>query len=161
MIVRLCVLALFALPAAGQAQPAGNPARPCYDALAGDARFASIRDKVALSGFAAEGLRAYTGIAERAGPEERPVLGAWKNAREACHQKELPYFATRDVGIQAAAREHFAALQALIDQLAGGAMTYGEFGRRRIELYDALNSRVEKVRKDILPPKPVPHTPTK
>ena len=104
-------------------------------------------------------MRAYTKSGERASAQEAPALGAWKAAREACHQQELPYYATRDIGIQAAAREHFAALQALIDQLAGGALTYGEFGRRRIELYDTLNSRVEKIRKDIIPPKPKPQPP--
>lgn len=159
MIARLCVFALLALPAAASAQQKPNPARPCYDALADDARFAPIRDKVALSGFAAEGLRAFTKSSDRASAQEAPALGAWKAAREACHQQELPYFATRDVEIQAAAREHFASLQALIDRLQAGAMTYGEFGRRRIELYENLSARVEKVRKEIIPPKPKPQPP--
>src|SRR6185369_12407505 len=151
------LLALCAGLALAQQKP--NPARPCYDALAGDARFVTIRDKVALSGFAREGLHAFTKSSERASAEERPVLGAWKTAREACYQQELPYFATRDVEIQALAREHFSALQALITELQAGEMTYGDFGKRRIELYENLSSRVEKVRKRILPAKPIPHTP--
>ena len=158
MPVRLCFLALLAmLSGAAQAQAKGNPAMPCYRALSDDARFALIREKVAL-GPTTDELRRAARSAERPTPQEGAALAVWRKARETCHQQELPYYATRDAEIQSLAREHFAAVQALIGELQAGALTYGDFGKRRIELYETVTSRIEKVRKDILPAKPAPHT---
>lgn len=158
MLPRLYLLALLAL-CSGHAisQQKGNPALPCFHALAGDPRFAAIKDKVALGGTMDEMRRLKTGT-ERPGPQERPVLEAWKGARAECHRLELPYYATRDVEIQALAREHFAAVQALIGELQAGTWTYDEFGKRRIALYEKVNRDIDKVRQSILPAKPTPHT---
>ena len=154
MLPRLCLLTLLAF-CSGTAIPQqkGNPALPCFHALAGDARFAAIKDKVALGGTLDEMRRTSTG-AERPGPQERPVLEAWKGAREECHRLELPYYATRDLEIQRLAREHFAAVQALIGELQAGKLTYDDFGKRRIALYEKVNRDIEKVRQSILPAKP-------
>ena len=105
-----------------------------------------------MAGADAE-MRLMTTRSDRASREEAEVLAAWRSAREACHKQELHYYATRDAEIDALAREHFAAVQALITELQGGTLTYGEFSRRRIELYQKVNSRIERVRKDVLPPK--------
>ena len=144
--------------AAVNAQPKGNPALACYQALHDEPRFALIRDKVALGGTLEE-MRRLTKSSERASPPEGAALAAWRAARAACHQQELPYYATRDVDIQALAREHFAAVQALIGELQDGKLTYGDFGKRRLELYETVNARIERVRKSILPAKPPPHSP--
>lgn len=147
---------LAALSCSAIAQPKANPAMPCYQALAGDPQFAAIKDKVALGGTVEE-MRRKTASADRASPQERPVLDAWRSAREMCHRQELPYYATRDVEIQALAREHFAAVQALIAELQSGAISYGDFGKRRVALHEKVNADIERVRQAILPPKPVPH----
>lgn len=154
----LTLLALFSNPAISQQK--GNPALPCFHALAGDPRFAAIKDKVALGGTLDEMRRMATGT-ERPGPQERPVLEAWKGARAECRRLELPYYATRDVEIQALAREHFAAVQALIGELQAGTWTYDEFGRRRLALYEKVNRDIDKVRQSILPAKPIRQTPDK
>lgn len=158
MLPRLFLLSLLALCAsAAFSQHKGNPARPCFHALAGDPRFAAIKDKVSLGGAPDEMRRTATG-AERPGPQERPVLEAWKSARAECHRLELPYYATRDLEIQALAREHFAAVQALIGELQAATWTYDEFGKRRLALYEKVNRDIEKVRRSIVPAKPTPHT---
>jgi len=160
-VSRLCLLSLLGVVSgAAIAQQQGNPAMPCYQALADDPRFAAIRDKVALGGNLEE-MRRMTKSGERASQQETSALAAWRSARQACHQQELPYYATRDADIQALARDHFAALQGLIADLQKGALTYGEFGKRRIDLYDTLNARIEKVRQGIIPAKPIPHPPGK
>src|SRR5687768_11243874 len=115
------------------AQAKGNPAFPCYESLSTDARFAPIREKVSLGGDMEE-LRRLTKSGDRATPQEGAALAEWRKAREACHQQELPYFATRDTEVQALLREHFAAVQALIGELQGGRLTYGDFGKRRIDV---------------------------
>lgn len=156
MFPRLCLLTLLALCSShANSQQKGNPALPCFQALAGDPRFAAIKDKVALDGTMEE-MRRTTAGTGRPGPQERPVLEAWKGAREECHQLEQPYYATRDTEIQRLAREHFAAVQALIAELQAGAISYGDFGKRRIELYETVNRDIEKVRQRILPAKPAP-----
>jgi hypothetical protein len=156
MLPRLILVSLLAFCSSlAISQSKGNPAMPCFQALAGDPRFATIKDKVALGGGTDEMRRMTTG-ATRPGPQERPVLEAWRNARAECHQLELPYYATRDAEIQALAREHFAAVQALIGDLQAGTLTYDEFGTRRAALHEKVNRDIEKVRRSILPAKPVP-----
>jgi hypothetical protein len=158
MLFRLCLLTLLAtVCSTAIAQQKGNPALPCYHALAGDPRFAPIRDKVALGGSVDE-LRRMTAGGGRASQPEGAALAAWRTARETCHQQELPYYATRDLEIQALAREHFAAVQALIAELQAGALTYGEFGKRRLALYEKVNRDIDRVRQDILPSKPIRQT---
>jgi hypothetical protein len=130
---------------------------PCFNALSGDPRFAALKDKVALGGTMEE-LRRMASGAERARPQEKPVLDAWKTAREECRRLELPYYATRDLEIQRLAREHFAAVQGLIAELQAGALSYGDFGKRRVELFEKVNRDIEAARQRILPAKPVPHT---
>ena len=160
MNIRICVCLWLALmPWAALSQQKGNPAAPCFRALADDARFAPIRDKVALGGSIEE-MRSRTSSNERAKGEEGAALGAWRSAREGCHRQEAGYYATRDVQIQALAREHFAAVQSLIGDLQAGKLSYGEFGRRRVELYEQVTRQIEEVRRAILPPKPVPQAPS-
>jgi len=139
--------------AVAHAQPKGNPAMPCFRALADDPRFASVKDKVSLSGTTMDEMRRMTTSGERASAQEAPVLAAWKDARADCHRLETDYFASRDARIQEFALAHFAALQNLIVDLQSGKITYGDFGRRRIELYEKLQLNVEAVRREILPPK--------
>ncbi len=154
MLPRLCLLTLLAFcSSTAISQQKGNPARPCFHALAGDARFAAVKDKVALGGTLEE-MRRMTASTDRAGPQELPALDGWKSAREECRRLELPYYATRDLEIQRLAREHFAAVQALIAELQSGALRYGDFGKRRIELYEKVNRDIEQVRQRILPAKP-------
>lgn len=140
------------------AQTKGNPALACFQALNDEPRFALIRDKVALGGTLEE-MRRLTKSGERASPPEGAALAAWRVARATCHQQELPYYATRDADIQALAREHFAAVQTLIGELQGGKLTYGDFGKRRLELYETVTARIEQVRRSILPAKPAPYSP--
>jgi len=155
------LLVLFALcPALANSQPKGNPAMPCYRALASDPRFELIRDRVAL-GPTTDEMHRKTKSLDRVTKEEVPVLLAWKSAREVCHQKELPYFATRDSEIAELARKYFAAVQALIGDLQAGGLTYAEFGSRRVGLYEKLNRDIEAIRQSIMPSKPIPHTPGK
>lgn len=157
-LVRFCVVAFLALFAgAANSQQKGNPATACYQALIGDARFAPIREKVALGGTMDE-MRRMTKSDERASAQEKPVLAAWRDARESCHRLEKPYFATRDNAIEALALQHFTEVQALIGELQSGALSYGEFGRRRIDLFEKRNRQIEEVRQGILPPKVAPHT---
>jgi hypothetical protein len=161
MLSRLCLLTLLALcsnPAISQQK--GNPALPCFHALAGDPRFAAIKDKVALGGTMDE-LRRTSAGAARPGPQERPVLETWKGARDECHRLEIPYYATRDLEIQRLAREHFAAVQALIGELQAGTWSYDEFGKRRLALYEKVYRDIESVRRRILPAKPITLTPEK
>jgi len=154
MLPRLCLLTLLALcSSTAISQQKGNPALPCFHALAGDPRFAAIKDKVALGGTMEE-MRRMTTSTDRAGAQEQPALDGWKRAREECQWLELPYYASRDLEIQRLAREHFAGVQALIAELQSGALRYGDFGKRRIELYEKVNRDIEKVRQRILPPKP-------
>ena len=158
MIDRLCVLAILALcSGAANSQLQGNPAAPCYESLAEDARFSPIREKVALGG-ALDGMRRMTASGERAGAQDGPVLAAWRNARDACHRLEAEYFAKRDEGVATLAREHFSAVQALIAELQSGNLTYGEFSKRRLGLYEKTSSRIEEIRRSVLPPKTIPHT---
>jgi hypothetical protein len=158
MLSRLCLLTLLAMcSSTAIAQQKGNPALPCFHALAGDPRFATLKDKVALGGTLDEMRRPPAGAA-RAGTQERPVLEAWKSARDECHRLELPYYATRDLEIQRLAREHFAAVQAQIGELQAGSLTYDEFGKRRLALYEKVNRDIETVRRSILPAKPAPRT---
>ena len=159
MIFRLCLLIMLSLcSSTANSQQKGNPAVPCFRALADDPRFAPLREKVALGG-ALEEMRNFTKSAERASERELPVLTAWSNARDSCHRLEAGYYATRDIEIQALARDHFAAVQALIAELQSGKFGYGEFGRRRVDLYEKVTRLIEDVRKSILPPKlPPPHT---
>jgi hypothetical protein len=89
--------------------------------------------------------------------QEAPVIAAWKEARAGCHRLEKGYFATRDAGIQALAKEYFATLQNLIGELQAAKISYGEFDSRRLELYGNLQVRVEAIRREILPPKPQPY----
>ena len=95
--------------------------------------------------------------AERASEREKPAIAAWRAAREQCHRQEKSYIATRDTQIQATVYRYFAAVQALIGELEEGKLTYGEFGKRRMDLYDKLDRDVENIRQSILPPKPAPH----
>ncbi len=151
---RICLAALLAtVSGAAGAQGTGNPAMPCFRALADDARFASLRGKVALAGALNE-MNSLTTSAERPTPPESAALGEWKSARDSCHLLEIPYFATRDTQIQALARDYFAAVQGLIVELQAGKLSYGDFGKRRLDLYEKVNLRFEEVRRSILPPKP-------
>ncbi len=157
MSLRLHLPMLLALcSSAAIAQPSGNPAQPCYDALSGDARFAPIRDKVSLGGDTDE-MHRMTARVERPGAQEIPAIATWKSARDACHRLETDYYAKRDEGIATLAREHFAALQALIGELQSGTMTYGDFGRRRLDLYRKTVDRIEQIRRSVLPPRLTPH----
>jgi len=161
MLSRLCLLTLLAFcSSTAISQQTGNPALPCFYALAGDPRFAAIKDRVALGGTMEE-MRRMTASTDRAGAQEQPALDGWKSAREECHRLERPYYATRDLEIQRLAREHFAAVQALITELQSGALRYGDFGKRRIELHEKVNRDIEKVRQRILPDKPIRLTPDK
>ena len=101
-----------------------------------------------------------TKSAERASEAEAPAIAAWRSARDACHRLEADYYATRDIEIQAFAREHFVAVQALIAELQSGKLSYGDFGRRRVELFEKVTRQIEEVRKSILPQKPPPHATT-
>ena len=157
MAARLSVLTFLVLISnAAHSQQQGNPAMPCYQALAGESRFASIHDKVALGG-AMDEMQRMTKIAERASTQEGAALSAWRLGREDCHRLEAGYYATRDAGIQALARDHFAAVQALITELQSGKLTYGEFGSRRIALYEKVTGDIEEIRRSIRPPKLPPH----
>jgi hypothetical protein len=148
------LLALLALCATANAQDRkGNPAMPCYRALADDPRFAPIRDKVILGPATAADTQRVARIAERASEAERPAIAAWRAAREDCHRLEKPYFATRDNQIQATAHRYFASLQSLIRELEAGKLSYGEFGTRRLALFDRFNRDIEEIRRSILPPK--------
>lgn len=153
------VLAVFALvPATAGAQPKGNPAMPCYQALESDARFSSIRQKVALGG-AIDEMRKFTGSGERPTAAESAALSEWGTARESCQRLEADYIATRDTQIQALVRKYYAAVHSLIGELASGKLTYGDFGRRRLDLYESTNARIEERRREILPAKPTPLQP--
>jgi hypothetical protein len=156
--VLLAALALY-FPAAF-AQQKGNPAAPCYQALAGDPRFVTVREKVALGGSIDE-MRSFTKSTERASAQEAPVLAAWRDARAECHRLEEGYYATRDAEIEALARKHFAAVQSLISELQSARIGYGEFGRRRLDLYEKLTANIEEIRRRILPPKLPPSPITK
>ena len=149
----LAALALWG--AAACAQTKGNPAMPCFRALADDPRFAAIKGKVALGGDIEE-MRRLTKNVERASAQDAPVIAAWKDARADCHRLEAGYYGTREARIRELAEEHFAALQALIAELRAGKISYGDFGRRRIELYETLQVRVEAIRREILPAKQPP-----
>jgi hypothetical protein len=156
---RLCMLFLLATASGiASAQPKGNPAMPCFRGLADDARFTPIRGKVALGG-AMDEMNRLTTSSERPTAPESAALGEWKRARDACHLLEAGYFATRDTQIQALARDYFAAVQALIVELQDGKLTYGDFGRRRLDLYEKVNARYDEVRRSILPAKPAAHPP--
>jgi hypothetical protein len=155
MFPRICLPILLAISSIAAGQTTGNPALPCFNALTGDARFAAIKDKVALGGTMEE-LRRSASSTGRAGPQEKPVLETWKAAREECRRLELPYYATRDLEIQRLAREHFDAVQVLIAELQAGALSYGDFAKRRIELFEKVNRDIETVRLRILPAKPTP-----
>jgi predicted Zn-dependent protease len=153
------LLALIAvIPTVASAQPKGNPAMPCYQALADDPRFAPIREKVVLGPATRSETQRVAQIAERSSEREKPAIAAWRAAREQCHQQEKPYLETRDTQIQETVYRYFAAVQALIGELEAGRVTYGEFGKRRMDLYDKLDRDVENIRKSILPSKPIPHT---
>jgi hypothetical protein len=158
MRIQVTLLLLILAPVTAGGQPKGNPAMPCFRALADDARFAALRGKVAL-GPDRDQLRSFTTSTERPTGTESDALGAWKGAREDCHQLELPYYASRDTEIQALARQHFAAVQSLIAELQSRRLAYGEFGRRRVELYEKVNRDIEAVRRRILPPEPVRQKP--
>ena len=151
MLTRLSLVALLAMcPGAASSQQKENPARSCYQALAENPRLAPIREKVSLGGNLDE-MRRLTRSGDRASQQEGAALAAWRNARGDCHQLELPYFATRDSEIGALSRGHFDSLQALILGLETGALTYGEFGARRVDLYERTTSRIEAVRRRISP----------
>ena len=160
LLLPILLLTLFPVAASSQDRK-GNPAMPCYRALADDARFASIKDKVILGPATSSEAQRVARIAERASEQETPVIAAWRTAREECHRLEKPYFATRDTEIQATAYRYFAAVQALIRDLEAGKVAYGEFGRRRMDLYDKFNRDVEELRRNIIPPKPISPVPTK
>jgi hypothetical protein len=149
---------MFAGACAGtaNAQDKSNPALPCFQSLRDDPRFALLRDKVALGGDLGE-IRRLTTSAERPDSGERAALGAWSKARADCQRLEEPYLATRAIETASLAREHFMAVQALIASLEAGSLTYGEFGKRRAELYDTTTRRIESARKGIVPSKPAPH----
>ena len=147
------LLVLFC--AAAHAQQQHNPAMPCFAALADDPKFVAIRNKVALGAGTAADAQRLAKIAERPTGDEKPVIRAWRAAREECHALEKPYFATRDNEIQAAALRHFGAQQALVGDLEAAKLTYGDFARKRWELYEKLSRDVEEIRKRILPPKAI------
>lgn len=132
-----------------------NPAAPCYAALAQDARFDAIRDKVALSGSLPE-MRRMARITDRVSVAEQSAVGAWRAARAECHKLELPYYASVDADVRGAALEHFAAVQKLAAALEAGKLAYGEFSRRRLELGEQVEQRIEALQKQILPAKPQP-----
>ena len=154
---RLCLPMLLAMCSSfAMAQQSANPAATCYEALSADPGLAPIRGKVALGG-APDEMRRMTTSAERASAQDAPVLAAWRGARDACHRLETDYLAKRDERIATLAQEHFAALQAMIAELESGKLTYGEFGRRRMGLYEKISSRIEEIRQSIRPPKIIPH----
>jgi hypothetical protein len=132
-------------------QQKANPAMPCYQALSSEPQFATIREKVSLGGVMDE-MRRMTKSSDRANQQEASALATWRDAREKCHQQEVFYFATRDSKIEALARDHFAAVQTLITDLQAGNLTYGEFSKRRIEVYESASDRIEKVRQAVIPP---------
>lgn len=134
---------------------------PCYQALADDPRFTTIREKVALGPDRSSGSQHMAKLSERASEQERSAIAEWRKAREECHRLEKPYYATRDTEIQSIALKHFAAVQTLIGELRDGKLTYGEFDARRVALYDKVNRDIDEVRKRILPPKPASPMPTK
>jgi hypothetical protein len=154
MRIRVALLLFTLAPLGAGAQPKGNPAMPCFRALADDARFATLRGKVAL-GPDRDQTRSFITSTERPTGTDSEALAAWRATRDDCLQLELPYYATRDTEIQALARRHFAAVQALIAELQAGKLSYGEFGRRRTELYENVHRDIEAVRRRILPPEPV------
>jgi hypothetical protein len=153
-------LLLFVAETAHAQDKKGNPAMPCFRALADDARFASIRGKVALGPDRDSETQRLARITERASEQDKPLLATWRSAREACHQKELPYYATRDSEIALLARRHFDAVQSLIGELRDAKITYGEFSTRRAALYEKVNRDIDEVRRSILPAKPISPMPT-
>ena len=155
------LLAAFSLYfSAALAQQKSNPAALCYQALASDPRFVAIREKVALGGSIDE-MRSFTKSTERASGQEAPALAAWRDARAECHGLEKGYYATRDAEIQVLALKHFTAVQSLISELQSAGISYGEFGRRRLDLYEKLTANIEEIRRRILPPKLPPPPITK
>jgi hypothetical protein len=157
MRVFLALALAMACALAQSQQQRSNPALPCYLGLTDDPRFVLVRGKVALGGTIDE-IQRLPARDERPSPQEIPVLGLWRDAREACNKLEQPYLEGRDGDIVATVRQHYASVQALIGQLQAGSMTYGEFGKRRVELYERTTRRVEELRKSIVPPKLQPKT---
>lgn len=157
--IAVSVLAGIFTPAL--AQQKGNPAMPCYEALAGDARFAVLRDKVILGPTNRADSQRIAKNTERPTREEAAAISQWRLAREECHKIETPYYATRDTEIQATVNQYFANLQGQVRELEVGKLTYGEFEKRRFELYEKVSRDVESIRKDIVPStqKPIQQTP--
>lgn len=128
--------------------PAGAPAQPltiaqpdCVAALDGDPELQAIGGKVALSGKddKLEELRA---LKERPTPAERKVIVKWAGKRQACFNGNPP---PRDSYYQLSV-DAFNQGQKLIQELAKGAMSYGQFAERRNEIKQSSIAKAQALK---------------
>ncbi len=154
-VLTIAVISVVGAPAL--AQQKGNPAMPCYEALADDARFAALRDKMVLGPTTSSESQRVAKVAERPTREESAVIAQWRVARDECNKLEKPYLATRATEIQATVNQYYANLQAQIRELEAGRLTYGQFETRRYELFLKVNRDVGEIRRTIVPAAPPPH----
>jgi hypothetical protein len=130
-----------AQPQPGQGPYQGNAPAPfynsgvpdCLDRLAQQPELAPLAKKVSL-GHSDLHQSALLGIQSVATASDRPLLQKWSAGRRTCLQEaKRVNIVTRDYSVQAKRLDELASqiIIDMIDKLADGKLTYGEFNRQR------------------------------
>lgn len=141
----LFLLAATAVTLAGCVTPGGqqqarrptandDPSQSCFLNLTMDKRFELIQSKIAIRERPENASLEMLSNKAYPTPEERQVLSDWKEARDACSALGASFRAQyAPLDFQANLNTNLIRVNALIAQLYGGEMTYGEFNRARAE----------------------------
>jgi hypothetical protein len=134
-IIAIAVIAALLASCAQQvqAEPAPNPALPCFDAIEGQASFKSLGNKVALIDGGKPTFAMLTNKDLPSESEKRLIL-EWVNDRQNCMAIQRPWLIETYplmVGLQDRTVNAFLAAAA---DLYGGAITFGEFAKARVDI---------------------------
>jgi hypothetical protein len=134
--VGLVSLSLLFITSHAAAEPWGD----CLRGLASDYALQPIADKVALSGSSD---RLFSMMANDSYPTatEKAVILDWGNKRERCNTSYPP----EQRPLTHLYVEGFRTVQSMIFDLYKGAISYGEFNRRRQDLNTALEARIQQL----------------
>jgi hypothetical protein len=110
------------------------PTAECVQQLAHDKRLKVLDRKVAL-GLGDEATAAPAALERTATLEERAALGLWLELRQQCFSLGAAHRAAAHAGLPLLADRMFAEQQRLVSDLRAGRASFGEFNRRRLDLW--------------------------
>jgi hypothetical protein len=110
------------------------PTADCMQQLTHDVRLQALERKVAL-GLGDQATPALLALDRRATVEESAALVLWMELRQKCFALGADHRSAAHTSLPLLAGRMFGVQQRLVGELRDGRTTFGEFNRRRLELW--------------------------